>query len=88
MPARSIDARTSAIAPSPEEMPGSFCSMGERKLNGYHVFPAACGARYAKPGTASSSLSLRMSSAAPPRPCTITIAALARVSGSPEWRTG
>ena len=55
---------------------------------GYQVEPAACGARYATPGNLISSAMVMMSAALAPRPCTRIIAARARSSGSPAWRTG
>jgi hypothetical protein len=44
MPARVSSSSMPASTASPEERPGSFCSTGARKLSGYQVPPAACGA--------------------------------------------
>src|SRR5690606_17080788 len=78
-------ASTSAIA---DERNGSFASSGAVNGSGYHVNPAACGARYAKPGCPMSCARERMLSALAPRPCSRISAARARSSGAPSVRTG
>ena len=66
--------------------PGSFCSIGARNEYGYQVWPAACGAIQAMSEIPSSSPSVSISLAEPPRPCTRMTARRAADGAGPRQR--
>ena len=88
MAAAAILAMRSSMAARPEEIPGSLLGIGERNELGYHVLPAACGARYANPGVSIAGTRVRMLSAVAPLPWIITIAAVAVSNLAPAVCTG
>src|SRR5712691_879480 len=83
-----ILASTSSSTEIADERYGSLLSIGAVNGFGYHVLPAASGARYAKSGWVSSWPTLMMSAALAPRPCTRSIAAWAIARGVPACSTG